>query len=1010
MADITTREDAPGNRTPRPTEPYGGATVEERAEAMRAGMSDDDIAVRNRRPTFDAQGIPCVNPQGRPLRVIGGREAFVENDEANHYLPPTPDAPGPASALPKKPGVLREARKITDRLLQPIGYDDPDYWGLASVMTEEEAALTRHMRRRVPETLAQVAKGAGVSEERAQELLDSLSLKGIIEYNWENLDGKNPAGEKRYVLPMFVPGAAEFTVMNQGQLNAHPEIGTFFERETYLPLTMATKLVPPGGAGVGMHVIPVEHAISHESHSADVEHLSHWLKKYDHFSVGACSCTLAERARTHNAGRDPQNWCIGIGDLADYSVERGAGHYITYDEVIDILLNAEKNGYVHQITNIDGEEKIFGICNCDVNVCYALRTSQLFNTPNMSASAYRAHVDAEKCVACGGCVEVCPAGAAQLGQKLMTSHGPQRYPRQPLPDDRPWGEADWDPDYKDNNRIECHETGTAPCKVACPAHVSVQGYLRMAAQGRYRDALALIKRENPFPAVCGRVCNRRCEAACTRGTVDEAVAIDDVKAFVAQQDLVAEHRYVPEPVISSNRGRHPERVAVVGAGPAGLTCAYYLAAMGYNPVVFERNPLPGGMMVYGIPSYKLQKDVVAAEIDVLREMGVEIRCGVDVGADVTLDDLRAQGFRAIYLAIGCQGGRRAGVAGEEGPGVETAVGFLREALDDPAHEVSGTTVVVGGGNVAIDSARVSVRCGSPAVSMWCLEQRDEMPALPNEVAEAEEDGVTVHNGWGPASFERDADGHLVGVTFKRCTRVNDEDGHFSPLYDESDTTFVPCDNVVLAIGQSIEWGDLLAGSAVRLGRGHGPVADPRTYQTDEPDVFVGGDVYTGPKFVIDAIAAGHEAAISIHRFVQKGSSLTLGRNPRHYVELDKGDVMLNPASYDHAPRQAPACEKVTSVLHEWGDPRHTLTPEQIRTECARCLSCGASIVDSNKCIGCGLCTTRCEFDAIHLTRDVPEASTMWRAEDKALAIAPYLAKRAVRIVKRAATGRSDDEA
>ncbi len=424
---------APGARTGRPEAPYGGATVEERAQDMRRGMTDEDVAIRNRRPQLDEEGVPRVNPQGRPLRIIKKREVCVENDEARHYVPSSPDAPGPASAEPPKPGVLREAAKITDRMLHKTNYDDPDYWGLASVMTEEEAELTRHMKRRVPETLEQVAEGAGVSKERAQELLDSLSVKGVIEYNWENLDGKNPKGEKRYVLPMFVPGAAEFTVMNQQQLNEHPELGSFFERMTYLPLTMATKMVPPGGAGVGMHVIPVEHAIEHENQSADVEHLSHWLKKYDHFSVGACSCTLAERARTHNAGRDPQNWCIGVGDLADYSVETGKGHYITYDEVIDILLNAEKNGYVHQIANIDGEHKIFGICNCDVNVCYALRTSQLFNTPNMSASAYRAHVDEEKCVACGGCVEVCPAGAVQLGQKLLTKHGRVTYPKQPLP-------------------------------------------------------------------------------------------------------------------------------------------------------------------------------------------------------------------------------------------------------------------------------------------------------------------------------------------------------------------------------------------------------------------------------------------------------------------------------------------------------------------------------------------------------------------------------------------------
>ena len=967
------------------TEPYGGSTVEERKAAMLRGMGEEGIAQRN--------VIPDAAPNGEPHRIIA-EELYSENDTFVHYKPEHPDDPGPASALPVKEGVLREGQKITDRIGVKVTKDDPDYWGLASVMTDEEAELTRFMKVRVPMTFAQLQAASKLEEGKLQQLLDDMAIKGIIEYNWENLDGKNPEHEKRYLLPMFVPGSAEFTVMNQAQVEEHPEIGTFFERMTFLPLEKVTKMVPPGGAGIGMHVIPVERAIQQENQAVDVERISHWLAKYDRFSVGACSCRISERIRGDNCGDDPQNWCIGVGDMADYCVETGKGHFATLDEVLDILILAEKNGFVHQITNIDGAEKIFAICNCNVDICYALRTSQLFNTPNMSRSAYVAHVDSQKCVACAGCVEVCPAGAVQLGQKLNTVDGPIEYPRQPLPT-LSWSEADWDPDYKNNNRIETHETGTAPCKTACPAHISVQGYLRMASEGRYRDALALIKKENPFPAVCGRICNRRCEAACTRGSVDEAVAIDDVKRFIAEKDLEAEHRFVPEIVPPTTRGGFEEKIAIVGSGPAGLTCAYYLAEHGYKPTVFEKDEKPGGMMTYGIPAYKLPKDVLDAEIDVLRQMGVEIRCGVEVGKDVTLDELRAQGYKAFYIAIGCQGGRRLGMEGEDAPEVSTAVEFLRTALGDPEHEVAGKTVVVGGGNVAIDAARVSVRCGAAEVAMYCLEQPDEMPALPEEIAEAEADGVDIQHGWGPVRVET-SDGHVTGVVFRKCTRVYADDGAFAPEYDDDVTMTVACDNVVLAIGQAIEWGELLEGSAVQFGRGHGPEADPVTYQTDEPDIFVGGDVYTGPKFVIDAIAAGHEAAVSLHRFVQTGSSLTIGRNPRHYVELDKRSIALNPYDYDHAGRQVPACAAVASVKHNWEDVRQTLTEEQIKTETARCLSCGASIVDPNKCIGCGLCTTRCEFDAIHLHRDNPECSTMVRSEDKIKKILPNAGRMLVR--------------
>lgn len=978
--------------------PYGGSTVKERKAAMSRGLSEEELKARNI--------IPETNPAGEPHRIIA-EELYSENDTFVPYKPDEPNDPGPAAHEPLKEGVLREGQKITDRIGVKVAPTDPDYWGLASVMTEEEAALTAHMKVRKPLTFEQLKSASGLESERLQQLLDDLSIKGIIEYNWENLDGKNPNHEKRYLLPMFVPGSAEFTVMNQQQLEERPEIGTFFERMAFLPLTKVTKMVPPGGAGIGMHVIPVERAIEYENEAADVERISHWLKKYDRFSVGACSCRAAERVRGGNAGSDPQNWCIGLGDMADYCVETGKGHYATYDEVMDILILAERNGYVHQITNIDGSDKIFAICNCDVNVCYALRTSQLFNTPNMSRSAYVAQVNGEKCVACAGCVEVCPAGAVKLGQKLLTEDGPVSYPQQPLPT-LSWSEKDWDPDYKNTSRIECHETGTAPCKVACPAHISVQGYLRMAAEGRYRDALALIKQKNPFPAVCGRICNKRCEAACTRGTVDEPVAIDDVKRFIAEKDLEAEYRYVPEVIPPTTRGGFPEKIAIVGAGPAGLTCAYYLATMGYAPTVFEREEKPGGMMTYGIPAYKLPRDVVEAEIDILRELGVEIRCGVDVGKDVTLDSLRDEGFKAFYLAIGAQGSRPLGVEGEDAQGVSGALSFLRETIEADvvgnACEVADEVVVVGGGNVAVDAACMARRSGAKNVTMVSIEQREEMPASPDEIEEALADGVNLDCGWGPAKINVDANGQVESITLRRCTRVFDSEGRFAPEYDDADTQTIDCKQVVLAIGQSIEWGSLLEGSAVELGRGNTAVADGFTYQTAQDDVFVGGDAFTGPRFVIDAIAAGHEAATSLHRFVQKGSSLTTGRNQLHYVELDKSNIALNPGKYDHAGRQMPGCTFTSGETRITPGERPSFTEEQIRTETARCLSCGASVVDPNKCIGCGLCTTRCEFDAISLSREHPECSIMVPSEDKIKKILPNAAKM---LVKRIVPGKKD---
>ena len=889
--------------------------------------------------------------------------------------------------------ILKLGQKITDRIpakLRPLTAEDPEYWGLAGLVTDEMADVALKMKVRKPMTLPQLVKATGKPAEELEPLLYQMSYVGLLEYNWEN-----ERHEKQYVLPMFVPGSAEFFNMQKSQIQDHPEVTAFFERMTFLPLEHITAMVPPGGAGIGMHVIPVEKAIETENQSVDIERISHWLKKYDgKYAASPCSCRMSRARMGEGCGDDPEDWCIGVGDMADYLVETKKGHYVDYDEVMRILKRAEDNGFVHQITNIDGENKIFAICNCNVNICNALRTSQLFNTPNMSRSAYVARVTPENCVACGRCVEYCPAGAVKLGQKLCTSHGPVEYPRQELPDRIKWGPEKWDINYRDTNRINCYDTGTAPCKTACPAHIAVQGYLKMAAQGRYTEALALIKRENPFPAVCGRVCNRRCEDACTRGTVDQAVAIDEVKKFIAQKDLEASTRYIPPINPPSNRGGFAEKIAIIGAGPAGLSCAYYLAEKGYRPTVFEKNQKPGGMLTYGIPSYKLEKNVVEAEIDIIRKMGVDIRCGIEVGEDVTLDHLRASGFKAFYVAIGCQGGRKAGIPGEDAPNVVTAVDFLHKVNEGEKITLNGRIVVVGGGNVAIDVVRSGLRCGASAADMYCLEARDRMPATPAEIAEAEEDGATVHCGWGPKEILT-KDGKATAVVFKRCVSVYDAEGRFAPTYDDSDTVTVECDHVFLSIGQSIQWGNLLEGSRVELGRGGRAVADPLTYQTAQPDVFVGGDVYTGPKFAIDAIAAGKEGAVSIHRFVQPNTSMTIGRNRREFIQLDKEDLVLE--SYDTTARQTAGMARDIDYHHSFRDGHLTFTEEQVKKETARCLGCGASVVDPNKCIGCGVCTTKCEFDAIHLFRERPECSTMVRSEDKFKAILPYMIQREIKI-------------
>lgn len=904
---------------------------------------------------------------------------------------------------------LKLAAKITDNVetkLHPTT-DCPEFWSMRELLSEDEVDILLSIKQRVWYTFEEFyAKNKKMDPLVFKKALEDCIYHGIIEYDYGDhynddgpIPGANPKHEKRYRLSYYVPGSAELFNSTKDRIDKNPPVAAGFERMTFLPLAKITSMVPEGGDGIGMHVIPVEKAISSNNEAVKLEKISYWLKKYSgHISAGICSCRYSRAKIGEGCIDDPDDWCIQVGDMADYAVETGRAHYISKEEALDILEKAEKNGFVHQITNIDGEDHIFDICNCDVKICNALRTSLLFNTPNLSRSAYTAKVDPKNCVACGRCVESCPAGAVKLGQKLCTKEGPVNYPQAPLPDKIHWGKYAWDENYRDTARYNTYPTGTAPCKTACPAHVAVEGYLKMANQGRYDEALALIKRENPFPAVCGRVCNKRCETACTRGTIDEAVAIDAVKKFLAERDLDPKTRVLPEKTIAKVNGDFDEKIAIIGAGPAGLSAAYYLALMGYHPTVFEKNQKAGGMMMYGIPSYKLEKNVIDAEVEIIRELGVEIKCGVEVGKDITIDQLKEQGYKAFYIAIGCQGGKRPNVSNDKAEGTEIAVEFLKGAYENQNQTIEGGCVVIGGGNVAIDCARTAHRFKASSVSMYCLESRETMPATKAEIEEAEAEDIKVNPGWGPKEILVDENGHVRGIILKKCvSTIDPETKRFNPQYDENTTIEVKANKIVFAIGQSIEWGDLLKNSKVTFWHGNYPIADKFTYQTADEAIFVGGDVYTGPKFVIDAIAEGHEAAESLARFVSPfNASLTIGRDRRYFIELDKNNLVIN--DYDHAGRQEAGMEEGKDYKSSFRDYSKTLTEEQVKIETSRCLECGASIVDPHKCIGCGICTTRCDFDAIHLVRDHPKATTMRNADDKIAGLIPYALKRGFKII------------
>ena len=832
-------------------------------------------------------------------------------------------------------------------VMNKITEDSPEYMALECVVSDEQADVALTMGLRKPRTAEYVAQKSGKSLEDAHKILMELAQIGVCKVWHED-------GQELFWVNIFAPGMLEMMVNNREQLEAHPQIGKAFELYTRTRLAPMTPMLPEGMAM--MRVVPIESAVEGVEGVEPWEKLSYYLDKYDTFSVSDCSCRASRRHMDEGCGHLEHEMCIQMGSGAEYYIKTGRARQITREEAKEIIHKAEELGMMHEMPHTEELGEAFAICNCCGCSCFSMRIASLFRTPDAIRSNYTAVVNPENCVACGQCVENCPVNAVQLGQRLCAKNpAPQKEERTVR--DHLWSEKDHNPDYREN-RQDVAEEGTAPCKTACPAHIAVQGYIKLASQGRYREALELIKKENPFPAVCGRICPHGCESECTRGDIDEPIAIDEIKKFIADQELNAEHRFVPE-----KRHNYGKKIAVVGAGPAGLACAYYLAIDGYCVTVFEKQTKLGGMLTLGIPAFRLEKNVVDAEIEVLRELGVEFRTGVEVGKDITLPQLREEGYQAFYLAIGAQGGRSLGVEGEDAEGVITGVDFLRSVNLGEEVKLSGKAIVIGGGNVAIDVARTAARTGAEQVSLFCLESRTEMPALDEEVEETLAEGISVNNGWGPRRILTE-NGKVTGVEFHKCVSVFDAQGHFAPVFDENEVRVVEADSVLLSIGQSIQWGGLLEGSQVVTNRNGTAQADGLTYQTAEPDVFVGGDAFTGPKFAIHAIAAGKEGAISIHRYVQPGQSLTLGRDRREYHAFDKDNVVMD--GFDRAPRQQIGHNPTAKISFK--DSRMTFTEEQMKKETERCLGCGAAQVDSYMCVGCGQCTTKCKFDAIKLVR------------------------------------------
>ena len=844
--------------------------------------------------------------------------------------------------MENRPNILKLATKISLESLTYTGitYKDPEYRILAPIVDDDMCSVMMHMRLEANRTAEEIARRAKKPLDFTLAQLEKLRIAGVIR-------SRKVDGRLCWYYPIWVPGIMEGILSNREQCDRYPDLGKCFEEYTRLRVAV---LAPFLDVGMNlMRVIPVQSAIENNTRKASYDEVARLIDEAWAVSVGPCSCRRSRRLIGEGCGHLEEDMCMYLNDNAVNYSETGSHRLISKEEAYEILKRAEDNGLVHELNVTPGYDDSTAICNCCGCSCYALRIASYFRAPDAIRTNYIAKVDKDKCVACGQCVENCQLNAVKLGQKLCPRPTAEPRPKE-TPRNTLWSGKRYHPEYR-LDRTNVMPEGTAPCKAACPAHVPVQGYIRLAAEGRYAEALELIKNEIPFPAVCGRICNRKCEEACTRGEMDEPVAIDEIKKFIAEQELNPETRYVPR-MINQTGKPFTEKIAVIGAGPAGLSCAYYLAAKGYPVTVFEREKAVGGMLTLGIPSFRLEKDVIEAEIDVLRRQGVEFRTGVEVGRDLSVDSLREEGYRAFYLAIGASQGARLGIRGDDLPFVKSGIDFLKQVNLGEKPEIGEMVAVVGGGNVAMDVARAAVRLGA-AVTVYYRRSESEMPADPEEVAEAKREGVAFRFHVAPSEILEDG-------TMK-LERMESLEGR---LCGTGEYESVSCTAILCATGQKVD----LCGMNLRCSDKGTVTADPMTCQTSVRDVFAGGDAVTGPAFVIDAIAAGKEAAVSIHRFVHEGQTLDIGRDHRDYRPFDTLTAQVPVQGFDCAPRQKPHHPDPEAAKSTFDDLRSPFTEEQMKAECSRCLGCGTAVVDEYMCVGCGICTTKCKFGAIRLEK------------------------------------------